>query len=67
MESNYKPASVSPVAVASEKPLPKDFSHYYSATTAARKQSGMKQYYKYFQIPGIANLAGGECFQQGNL
>lgn len=42
-----------------DKPSPKDFSHYYSFTTAARFPSAMKQYYKYFQIPGIGNLAGG--------
>ncbi|KAI5924290.1 pyridoxal phosphate-dependent transferase [Camillea tinctor] len=42
-----------------EKPLPKDLSHLYSDVTNARVPSSMKQYYKYFQIPGISNLAGG--------
>ncbi|KAI1636404.1 pyridoxal phosphate-dependent transferase [Biscogniauxia mediterranea] len=49
-----------PVAGAeAEKPLPKDLSHLYSDVTKARVPSSMKQYYKYFQIPGISNLAGG--------
>ncbi|KAI1498526.1 pyridoxal phosphate-dependent transferase [Biscogniauxia marginata] len=41
------------------KPLPKDLSHLYSDVTKARVPSSMKQYYKYFQIPGVSNLAGG--------
>lgn len=47
-------------AMASGKPAPKDLSHYLSLTAAARKPSAMKQYYKYFQIPGIGNLSGGK-------
>ena len=43
----------------SEKPLPLDFTHLYSETTKHRKPSKMKEYYKFFQIPGIGNLAGG--------
>lgn len=59
MESSFTaPASAS--AMASGKPAPKDLSHYLSLTAAARKPSAMKQYYKYFQIPGIGNLSGGE-------
>lgn len=51
-----------PVVKASEpvelkKPL--DFSHHFSRVTKARKESQIKQFYKYFQIPGIGNLAGG--------
>lgn len=42
------------------KPKPKDFSHYYSVTTAHRVPSAMKAYYKFFQIPGVGNLAGGK-------
>ncbi|KAG9245936.1 pyridoxal phosphate-dependent transferase [Calycina marina] len=38
---------------------PLDFSHYYSRTTVARQASSMKDFYKYFMIPGIGNLAGG--------
>ncbi|KAI0019652.1 aromatic amino acid aminotransferase [Xylariomycetidae sp. FL0641] len=41
------------------KPRPKDMSHHYSDVTKARVPSQMKQYYKYFMIPGIGNLAGG--------
>ncbi|KAI0471073.1 pyridoxal phosphate-dependent transferase [Xylariaceae sp. FL0804] len=41
------------------KPAPKDMSHHYSAITKARTPSKMKEYYKYFLIPGIGNLAGG--------
>ncbi|ORY71627.1 aromatic amino acid aminotransferase [Pseudomassariella vexata] len=42
-----------------DKPEPKDMSHYYSDVTKARIPSKMKEYYKYFLIPGIGNLAGG--------
>lgn len=38
---------------------PKDFSYHYSRVTAARKESSVKSFYKYFMIPGIGNLAGG--------
>lgn len=38
---------------------PLDFSHHYSRVTAARQASTVKQFYKYFQIPGMGNLAGG--------
>jgi len=38
---------------------PKDFSYHYSRVTAARKESAVKSFYKYFMIPGIGNLAGG--------
>ncbi|KAI0167126.1 aromatic amino acid aminotransferase [Hypoxylon sp. FL1284] len=41
------------------KPLPKDMSHLYSDLTKARIPSSLKQFYKYFQIPGIGQLAGG--------
>ncbi|KAI2641874.1 aromatic amino acid aminotransferase [Hypomontagnella submonticulosa] len=40
-------------------PLPKDMSHHFSDVTKARVPSQMKQFYKYFQIPGIGQLAGG--------
>ncbi len=43
----------------SELPLPLDLSHHFSAMTKNRAPSQMKQYYKYFQIPGAGNLAGG--------
>ncbi|KAI1339067.1 aromatic amino acid aminotransferase [Xylariaceae sp. FL0016] len=41
------------------KPLPKDMSHHFSYVTRTRQPSKMKEYYKYFLIPGIGNLAGG--------
>ncbi|EXJ93947.1 hypothetical protein A1O1_02340 [Capronia coronata CBS 617.96] len=42
-----------------EKPEPKDLSYYYSRVTMNRQASKMKQFYQYFLIPGIGNLAGG--------
>ncbi len=39
---------------------PLDLSHHFSRVTAARKASSVKRFYKYFQIPGIAQLAGGK-------
>ncbi|KAI0532502.1 pyridoxal phosphate-dependent transferase [Xylaria digitata] len=41
------------------KPAPKDMSHHYSDVTKARKASSLKKFYKFFQIPGIGNFAGG--------
>jgi hypothetical protein len=38
---------------------PLDLSHHFSRVTKARKESSIKQFYKYFTIPGIGNLAGG--------
>jgi len=38
---------------------PLDFSYHFSRVARARKESGVKKFYKYFQIPGIGNLAGG--------
>ncbi|RDW82994.1 PLP-dependent transferase-3 [Coleophoma crateriformis] len=38
---------------------PKDLSHLYSRVTKQRVQSKVKDFYKYFAIPGIGNLAGG--------
>ncbi|TAQ86436.1 hypothetical protein B7494_g5240 [Chlorociboria aeruginascens] len=38
---------------------PRDLSHHYSKVTAARQASSMKDFYKFFLIPGIGNLAGG--------
>ncbi len=42
-----------------EKAPPIDLSHHYSETTKRRVASKIKEYYKYFKIPGIGNLAGG--------
>jgi hypothetical protein len=46
-------------ARSSPKP-PVDFSYHFSRVTAARTVSKVKQFYKYFQIPGVGNLAGGQ-------
>ncbi len=41
------------------RPEPIDLSHLYSKVTANRTTSNVKDFYKYFGIPGIGNLAGG--------
>lgn len=41
-------------------PPPLDLSHHFSHVTKKREASSIKGLYKYFQIPGIRNLAGGE-------
>ena len=41
------------------RPEPVDLSHHYSKTTKNRIRSNIKDFYKYFSIPGIGNLAGG--------
>lgn len=41
-------------------PEPKDLSHLFSEVTKNRKPSSIKEYYKFFLIPNIGNLAGGE-------
>lgn len=38
---------------------PIDLSHHYSRTTKNRNASAVKDFYKYFRIPNIGNLAGG--------
>ncbi|KAL4886215.1 pyridoxal phosphate-dependent transferase [Aspergillus karnatakaensis] len=45
--------------MASSLSPPVDLSHHYSYTTKRRLPSAVKDFYKYFFIPGIANLAGG--------
>jgi hypothetical protein len=44
-----------------EKPAPLDLSHLYSVVTKRRLPSQIKRAYKFFQIPGILNAAGGAC------
>ncbi|KAI0005185.1 aromatic amino acid aminotransferase [Xylariaceae sp. FL0662B] len=46
------------IAAAAKLP-PKDMSHHFSDVTKARVPSKMKEFYKYFTIPGIGQLAGG--------
>lgn len=43
----------------SELPQPVDLSHHLSRNARSREPSSMKQFYKYFAIPGIGQLAGG--------
>lgn len=43
-------------------PEPLDLSHYYSRVTNKRSESSIKEFYKYFAIPGIGNLAGGTLY-----
>jgi DNA-binding transcriptional MocR family regulator len=38
---------------------PKDLSHHLSRNAKSREASAIKQFYKYFTIPGIGQLAGG--------
>ncbi|KAF2733397.1 PLP-dependent transferase [Polyplosphaeria fusca] len=40
-------------------PEPIDLAHHLSRSTLAREASSVKEFYKYFAIPGIAQLAGG--------
>jgi len=40
-------------------PDPVDLSHHLSRSTRLREASEIKRFYKYFSIPGIAQLAGG--------
>jgi hypothetical protein len=46
-----------------EKPAPVDLSHHYSVVTQRRVPSKIKEAYKFFQIPGILNIAGGSSSQ----
>jgi hypothetical protein len=39
---------------------PLDLSHHFSRVTKNRLPSKIKDFYKYFTIPSIGNLAGGE-------
>jgi len=41
------------------RPEPKDLSHHLSRSVKSREASSIKQFYKYFTIPGIGQLAGG--------
>ncbi|KAK5694653.1 hypothetical protein LTR97_009243 [Elasticomyces elasticus] len=41
------------------RPPPLDLSHHLSRSTRSREASSIKQFYKYFTIPGIGQLAGG--------
>lgn len=57
------PPSYQDVCSASgSNPTPVDLSHHYSEVTKRRLPSLVKQFYKFFQVPGIGNLAGGTLF-----
>jgi hypothetical protein len=55
-----KPVKVPPITMTASAPLPLDLSHHLSYATKNKKPSSVKDFYKYFQIPGIANFAGGK-------
>jgi hypothetical protein len=44
-------------------PQPKDLSHLFSVVARNRESSEIKAFYKFMQIPGISNFAGGESIQ----
>lgn len=44
-------------------PPPKDLSHLFSMVTRNREASEVKAFYKFMQIPGISNFAGGESIR----
>lgn len=54
-----QPTLATTAAAASLRVKPKDLSHHLNAVTRARNLNAMKSLYKYFQTPGMANLAGG--------
>lgn len=39
---------------------PRDLSYHFSRSTKNREPSAIKDFYRFFQIPGIGNLAGGK-------
>ena len=57
MQSNSAPSKVTSSSIGLKEPL--DLSHHVSRVTKQRKESSIKEFYKYFAIPGIGNLAGG--------
>ena len=56
---DQSPASMSNLDTHDSRPEPKDLTHHLSKTSKARHASSIKQFYKYFTIPGIGQLAGG--------
>jgi hypothetical protein len=55
-----------PQSVSGNLTPPLDLSHHYARVTKARAISKIKLFYKYFSIPGIGQLAGGECVLLSN-
>jgi hypothetical protein len=37
-----------------------DLSHHFNAAVRSRTPNPLKSLYKYFQVPGMSNIAGGE-------
>lgn len=55
-----KAVGVAPITMTeATAPPPLDLSHHLSYATKNKKPSSVKDFYKYFTIPGIANLTGG--------
>jgi hypothetical protein len=46
-------------SLSDSKPKPVDLSHHLSEVTKRRLPSAVKDFYRFFQIPGIGNFAGG--------
>ena len=46
-------------SLTAELPLPVDISHYFSEAAKYKTANPFKAFYKFFQIPGIGNFAGG--------
>ena len=49
-----------PAAVPETKPPCMNLSHHLTPWAKAREPSKIKEFYKYFAIPGMSNLAGGK-------
>ncbi|KAF4445562.1 hypothetical protein F53441_10694 [Fusarium austroafricanum] len=52
------PAAEAPATLNALSP-PRDLSHHFSIVTRNHKVSNIKAFYRYMQIPGISNFAGG--------
>jgi hypothetical protein len=63
--SQGRPAATNTSSDGPKPPL--DLSHHFSRVTKARQESKIKEFYKYFLIPGIGNLAGGKWGTQFTL
>lgn len=53
------PSYLDTCSVSGLKPKAADLSHHLSEVTKRRLPSTVKDYYRFFQIPGIGNFAGG--------
>ena len=57
----------SATTIGKELAPPEDLSRHFSRVTNHRIASKIKQFYKYFAIPGIGQLAGGQSISIGYL